>query len=129
MATEVTLAIPDFILDQAQEDADATHKPLEQVLIEALAESYPLIPAHPQREKMLQEVNAYESLHTELVENYLGNYVAIHQGQVVDNDSDSEEIIIRIGERYPDEAILIRKVQKTLPPEIRIRSPRLIREH
>lgn len=129
MATEVTLAIPDFILDQAQEDADATHKPLEQVLIEALAESYRLIPAHPQREKMLQEVNAYESLHTELVENYLGNYVAIHQGQVVDSDSDSEEIIIRIGERYPDEAILIRKVQKPLPPEIRIRSPRLIREH
>lgn len=86
-------------------------------------------PAHPRRAEMLQEVAAYEALLPLLVEQYLGKYVAIYQGNVVDVDEDLEEIICRVREVYLDQIILIRKVEASLPPEIRIRSPRLIREN
>jgi len=82
----------------------------------------------PRQPLMEQEVAAFEALHPKLVKQYLGKYVAIYQGQVVDHDPDEDSLIDRIEATFPDEVVLIRPVQEQLPPPLYIRSPRLIQE-
>ena len=79
---------------------------------------------HPQRDRMNREVTAFASMHQELQESYLGQFVAMRQGKVIDSDADEQPLIVRVRERFPEDAILFRKVQETLPPVLVFRSPR-----
>ncbi len=79
---------------------------------------------HPQRDRMNREVAAFESMHEALEESYLGQFVAIRQGKVIDADADEQALIVRVRERFPTDVILFRKVQETLPPVLVFRSPR-----
>jgi len=83
-------------------------------------------PAHERQGEMLQEVAAFEAQHSILVKKYLGEYVAIHKGQLVDHDADHIQLVRRIDVRYPDEIVLIRQVQEQLPSPLRGPTPRLV---
>jgi hypothetical protein len=82
----------------------------------------------PRQPLMENEVAAFEKLHPMLVEHYLGEFVAVHQGQVVDHDNDQIALVDRVESAYPDKVVLIRKVQEQLPPPLVFRSPRLERD-
>lgn len=90
-----------------------------------LAQNFYQDPRQPEMEK---EVAAFEKLHAELVEHYLGEYVAVYQGQVVDHDRDQIALADRIEMAYPHKVVLIRQVQQQLPPPLHFRSPRFVRE-
>jgi hypothetical protein len=79
----------------------------------------------PRQPLMEQEVAAFEELHADLVKQYLGEYVAIYQGRVIDHDRNESELIDRIEATYPTAVVLVRCVQEQLPPPLYIRSPRL----
>ena len=61
---------------------------------------------------MAQEVEAYEQMHPELRDKYLGQYVAIHQSTLVDRDEDQMMLYHRIRDRYGDIPILMRQVRQ-----------------
>lgn len=82
----------------------------------------------PRQPLMEKEVAAFERLHPTLIEHYLGEYVALHQGQVVDHDHNQIVLADRIESAYPDHVVLIRQVQPQLPPPLLVRSPRLVRQ-
>lgn len=71
------------------------------------------------------EVAAYESQHATLLTQYPGQYIAIYQGKVIDHDPDQLNLLTRIDQQYPSTTVLIRKVERTLPKPLRVRSPRL----
>lgn len=75
---------------------------------------------------MDREVAAFRQLHVSLLKHYRGEYVAIHQGQLVDHDSDKVALLERIEKTYPDEFVLIRPVQEQPEREFYFRSPRYI---
>ncbi|MCP4167018.1 MAG: hypothetical protein GY759_14175 [Chloroflexi bacterium] len=52
------------------------------------------------RQKISQESQAYCQMHADLVECFLGKYVAVHDGTVVDHDSDMQTLYKRIRQRY-----------------------------
>ena len=79
---------------------------------------------HPQRDRMNREVAAFESMHEELKESYLGQFIAMRQGKVIDADADEQPLIVRVRVRFPKDVVLFRKVQETLPPLLIFRSPR-----
>ena len=54
---------------------------------------------HPQRDRMNREVTAFESRHEELKESYLGQFVAMRQGKVIDSDTDEQRLIVRYKQR------------------------------
>lgn len=81
---------------------------------------------HPQREQMEREVAAFEAMHEELKEQYLGQFVAIHQGQVMDSDSDEQLLLVRVRQNLSNDVVLFRKVEETLPPVLIFRSPRFV---
>jgi hypothetical protein len=79
----------------------------------------------PRQPLLQKEEEAFVKMHEELVSKHLGEYVAIHQGQVIDCDPDEVRLVDRIQMNYPDEIVLIRQVQLGLPPPLYFRSPRL----
>jgi hypothetical protein len=84
-------------------------------------------PVNENREAMLREVEAYKAMHSHLVQQYLGQYVAIYQGQVVDHDVDAIALLKRVKKHYPTQIVLRRKVEKQPEPVLQFRSPRFIR--
>ncbi|HEX6383445.1 MAG TPA: DUF5678 domain-containing protein [Anaerolineae bacterium] len=76
-------------------------------------------------EKFEAEAEAYRQLHPELVKQYLGQFVAIHEGQVVDHGPDSEELFLRIKRRYGDIPVYFQLVNESGIMELRAPSPRL----
>lgn len=58
--------------------------------------------------KLLLEERAFLAQQDELRKTYPGQFVAIHEGRVVDADPDEFVLDDRIEDKYPEEAILIR---------------------
>ena len=78
-----------------------------------------------EEEKLQAEAQAFAQLHPQLVPHYLGQFVAIFEGQLVDNDKDFETLFLRIQKKYKDEVVLIRQVMAKPTIELRGPSPRL----
>ena len=64
-----------------------------------------------QEHKIQQEAESFRDMHPELVKQYLGQVVAIHEGQVVDHDADFELLHQRIRQRFGRTAVLLRRVE------------------
>ncbi len=78
-------------------------------------------------QKIRGESTAFQTMHSKLVDNYLGKYVAIHEGKVVDFDHNVRELHLRIRKRFGRMPVLLRQVIATggEPPELVFRSPKL----
>ena len=63
------------------------------------------------------EIQAFEQMYAHLKTRYLGQYVAIHNGALVDTDVDCETLFLRIQKQYGDLTVLIRQVGET-PDEV-----------
>jgi len=82
---------------------------------------------HLRQHKLDQECNFYEENHAQIVDQYLGRYVAIHHGQVIDADDDGSVLSRRVRKKFGRVPIAIIHVQETPDwPVLRIRRPRLI---
>ena len=80
-----------------------------------------------EREKIKAEAEAFRQLHPELVKQYLGRYVALHQGKVVDHDENFQALHQRIRRRFGRQPVLLRRVTPEPERVLVIRSPRLER--
>lgn len=89
----------------------------------AAAHSFAPFPVDANRSAMEQNVEAYQAMHGELVGRYLGQYVAICDGRLVDHDPDPVALLQRVRARYPDQVVLRQKVERTPERELRIRHP------
>jgi hypothetical protein len=76
-------------------------------------------------EKIETEAQAFEGMHETLKERYFGQFVAVHNGQVVDADADFEAVFLRVQARFGRIPILIRRVSEKPTTELHFRSPRL----
>ncbi|MFT5196641.1 MAG: hypothetical protein ACI9EW_003102 [Cellvibrionaceae bacterium] len=130
---ELTLNLPEniekVVKEQAEKQGVSLEAVIETVILDSLEKSAvepDAPPVHPQREQMLKEVTAYKKLHAELVKGYLGNYVAIFQGQLVDSDQSPENLFLRVKEKFPNQVVLQRKVEDEPERVIHFRSPKII---
>jgi hypothetical protein len=71
------------------------------------------------------EMQAYLALHPMLKEKYLGQYVAIYHGKLIDHDPDHEALYRRIDAQYPDEFVWISPVEEEAIPTLVFHSPRI----
>lgn len=78
------------------------------------------------QEKIARERRWYEVHHHELVQQYIGQFVAIHNGQVVDADQDGRLLSRRIRQRYGRVAVAIVQVDHSPdPPIFYLRTPKI----
>jgi predicted DNA-binding protein len=76
-----------------------------------------------QAKKIAREQQQYEAQHTALLGAFAGEYIAMHEGQIVDHDADRVALSRRIRSRYGRTAILIIRVGDTPQMRIVMRSP------
>ncbi len=75
-------------------------------------------------QKMAVEIEAFQTLHPDLLTQYPDHFVAIYQGQLVDQDTDQLALLLRIEAQYPNEVVLIRLVLPEVDPIYTIHSTR-----
>lgn len=115
------LAVSDAALAQLKQIASARGTTTEEVAEQAIREFL----RSEARRRMQREMEAFMALHGELLEAYAGQYVAVHQGQVVDHDSDQLALYLRIEQRFHGAPVLIKQVLKDPQEVYTFRSPRL----
>jgi hypothetical protein len=86
----------------------------------------PVLPLPPE-DKFRREQQAFSKLLPELLRTHRGQYVAIHEGQVVDSGEDQIDVAERAYARFGYIPILVTLVTDEPHPVIRIPSPRLLR--
>jgi hypothetical protein len=84
----------------------------------------PLLPALPQ-DKWRCEQRAFRHLLPELLKTHRGQYVAVHEGQVVESGSDKLDIAGRAYARFGYVPIYVSLVTDEPQPPLRMPSPRL----
>lgn len=70
------------------------------------------------RRKIAEESKAYRRQHAALQERYLGRYIAMHRGQVIDHDPDFQTLRQRVRQQYGRTAILITQVEGDAETEL-----------
>jgi hypothetical protein len=81
------------------------------------------------RQKRIEaETEAWYALPAEKRKEYEGRFVAVYNGEVVDNDIDRMVLYFRLRQRYGRQPILITEGGDYPIPVYRIRSPRQVRE-
>lgn len=80
-----------------------------------------------QREKIRAETVAFNAQREKLRAMYRGQYVAIHQGKVIDHDSDLRTLQLRVYEQLGHTPVLLKRVTDDPERELIFRSPRLER--
>jgi hypothetical protein len=86
----------------------------------------PVLPAPPD-DKFRREQRAFQKLLPDLLRTHRDQYVAIHEGQMVDSGADQIEVAERAYARFGYVPILVTLVTDQPRPVIRIPSPRLLR--
>ncbi|MDM8519881.1 DUF5678 domain-containing protein [Anaerolineales bacterium HSG6] len=79
------------------------------------------------RQKIRKETQAFEQQKPELLRSYLGQYVAIHHGKVIDHDPNLRTLNARVFQKLGRTTVLHKKVIVEPEPELMVRSPRLER--
>ena len=60
-------------------------------------------------------------------ERYMGEYIAIHRGEVMDHDPDQRTLYLRVREQFGRQPVLIVKADWSAMPDFTLHSPRLER--
>ena len=66
------------------------------------------------RRKIAAERKVYGRQHAELKDRYLGEYIAMHKGQVVDHDVDFPALRQRVRQRFGRTAVMITRVDEAV---------------
>ncbi len=118
----ITLQEPQLVA-RLQQVAATEHYSAEALLQKAVTEYLDKIA----QQKIRAESEAFEAMHAELLQTHRDHYVAVHEGQVVDADTEARALYLRIRERYGAMPVLIRQVTAEARPTLVFRSPRLRR--
>ncbi len=81
-------------------------------------------PAHAELKKFDREVNFFERIRKDLLKDQKlrGKFVAIRNHNIIDQDRDELKLAKRIMAKFPEQVVLIAKVEKH-PPVYEIPSP------
>ncbi|MGB8645920.1 MAG: hypothetical protein WCF84_11835 [Anaerolineae bacterium] len=115
------LQIPDDLAQIIQQQARLRGVPIEDFLSSAVLREQTLA----DRLKIEQEQEWWLGLPLKERAQYQGEFIAVHEQQLVDHDKDNRALHERIRAKYGRTAILIMPAEG--PREIRIFSPRIIR--
>jgi len=118
-----TITLQPRLIEQLEQVA--AHRSVEaEELVETAVRAYL---RKMEREKIKAEAEAFHSMHAKLAEKYLGQYVAIHGGKVVDNDEDFQMLHSRVRQRFGRQPVLLRQVKSEPERVLTFRSPQFER--
>ena len=75
---------------------------------------------------LLQEMERFRELHSDLLVQFRGQYIGMLHGQVLDSDADGGALHTRLARRYGDQPVLVVEVTEQPEQEFRSLSRRLV---
>lgn len=81
------------------------------------------------REKIRAESDAFHAQFDRLLAEYTGQYVAVHNGRVIDHGPDLRTLHLRVFEKLGHTQVLLKQVTAAPDRELVFRSPRFERSH
>ena len=102
------LVIPSGLLERAERLAQQQARQVREVVAEALELGLPLLETADTTPELEREAESFRQMHPTWREQYVGEYVAVYQGRLVDHDPVFETLLERIDEKFPTEFVLIR---------------------
>ncbi len=111
-----------------RETADGLHQAATQLGVSSTELAERAIRQYLRQEsekKVEQEETAYRQQHPQLLEQFVGQYIAMHKGDVIDHDADELRLYLRVRQQYPSTGVLIKHVSPRLETVWQIRSPKL----
>ena len=116
----IELALSDETVTQVRKMAAQVGEPPETLIERAVRQ---FLRAEVQR-AIHREAETFRARHAELLDKYPGRYVAMVQGQVIDDDLDQIALLARMEDAYPDTPVLIAQVSPEPEETYTARSPR-----
>lgn len=77
------------------------------------------------REKIRAETEAFNQQYQQLLAEYEGQYVAVHNGQIIDHHDDLRTLHLRVFDQLGHTPVLLKKVRGQPDRELVFRSPRI----
>ena len=114
-----TIVLRADLRETLEKDAEREAKSVNDIVNEAV-ERYL---RERQLAKLDVEIEAYKRMHSELRQKYLGQWVAVHDQQLVDHDGDGSALHQRVRAKYGRVAVLIRQVAEQADEDLWIRTP------
>jgi hypothetical protein len=128
VTTQITLELPDHLYERAQELAAQQRQDVAGVITDLLNEALAVegqMSGYTGPDAAVQrEIDAYLEMYPRLVNDYLGKNVAMFHGKLVDHDEDFGALMKRIEAQYPDDFVLVKRVDSVPIRTITVRSPR-----
>jgi predicted transcriptional regulator len=115
-----TVKVSEKVTQQLQQIAAQQGESLEALAERALLKFL----REASQRAMRREVEAFKAQHATLFEQYAGRYIAMYQGQVVDDDEDQLALLARIDAAYSDTPVLITPVLAESEETYMMHSPR-----
>lgn len=103
------------LVSQLEQLADETTQPAEQVLETAVRTYLDEL----EQQAIHAETEAFWAIHAELLKEYAGEYIAIHQGSVVDHDENVSRLEKRVRDRFGLLPVLIAPVRPEARRDLR----------
>lgn len=96
---------------------------------EILAQAVRLYLWEQDRQQIAEESRRYRQQHAQLKTQYLGRYIAMRHGQVVDHDAEFAPLRQRIRQRFSHTPVMITLVEEDLEPSLVRRGFRMEQRH
>lgn len=115
------LAVPEETVTSLKQAASALGESAEALADQAIQQFLRQVAER----KVDREEQHYRTQHSQLLAQYEGQYIAMHQGNVIDTDTDELALFLRIRKAYPMVGILIKQVTMHIEEIWTVRSPRV----
>ncbi len=134
MSTTVILELEDATYRRARRLADTQQQALADALAGWIEATLPADDSETVHEAatagesddaVIREMAAYLELHPQLKTQYLGQYVAIRNGRLIDHDDSYDRLFDRIDVAFPDEFVWLTRVEHEPLKTVTYRSPRI----
>jgi len=119
--------IPDHLYKKAKKIAQQRHQPVNELITDVLDETLSFLQNNVTNETSVdlsepdedvdREMEAYIAMHPILWQKYPGQHVAIYKGELIDRDTNLNDLYSRIDVHFPDQFVWITTV-KAEPIEI-----------
>ena len=117
-----TIRLPQDLYEAVSERAKSQQKTANALVVEWLSEKIDESEMGQANEAFEQEAAAFESLKPSLLAQYLGQYVAIYQGQVVGSGDNRLTLVKEIYSRFGEVPCYVGKVSDKPPRRVRLPS-------
>jgi predicted transcriptional regulator len=118
----LTITLQPDIAGQVTELASNNHISTDAFVDQALRNHL----AHFRREKIHSETAAFQQQQAMLLERYPEQYVAIHNGELIDHDADLRTLHLRIHARLGRMPVLLKQVTHEPERELVFRNPLIV---